>query len=68
MTRTEIPAQLLADIKNYLNITWDDNATDENSVALLRPVLCTLMAKAAVLSIMRRTARHAHYCLSIAGI
>lgn len=29
MTRAEIPAQLLADVKNYLNITWDDTATDE---------------------------------------
>lgn len=28
MTRAEVPAQLLADVKNYLNITWDDEATD----------------------------------------
>ena len=29
MNRNDIPAQLLADIKNYLNITWDDAATDD---------------------------------------
>ena len=30
MTRDDIPAQLLADIKNALNITWSDPATDSN--------------------------------------
>ena len=29
MNRDNVPAQLLADIKNYLNITWDDAATDD---------------------------------------
>ena len=28
MDRNNIPTQLLSDIKNYLNITWDDTATD----------------------------------------
>lgn len=28
MRRAEIPAELLADVKNYLNITWEDEATD----------------------------------------
>ena len=28
MTRAEVPAALLADVKNHLNITWDDEATD----------------------------------------
>lgn len=28
MNRNNIPTQLLSDIKNYLNITWDDTATD----------------------------------------
>ena len=28
MRRTSIPPELLADVKNYLNITWDDDATD----------------------------------------
>lgn len=26
--RDEVPAELLAAVKNYLNITWDDEATD----------------------------------------
>lgn len=29
LTRDTIPPELLADIKNYLNITWSDPATDE---------------------------------------
>ena len=29
MNRGNVPAQLLADIKNYLNITWDDAVTDD---------------------------------------
>lgn len=29
MNRGNVPAQLLSDIKNYLNITWDDAATDD---------------------------------------
>lgn len=33
--RNEIPAQLLADVKNYLNITWDDLATDERIRGLI---------------------------------
>lgn len=28
MDRETIPLQLLEDVKNYLNITWDDEATD----------------------------------------
>ena len=28
MERQDIPPGLLADLKNYLNITWDDAATD----------------------------------------
>lgn len=28
MARSEIPAGLLADVKNYLDITWEDAATD----------------------------------------
>lgn len=29
MTRDNIPAELLSDIKNYLDITWDDEAEDK---------------------------------------
>lgn len=35
MTRTDIPAALLADVKNYLNITWDDQATDDKIRGLI---------------------------------
>lgn len=30
MNRTEIPAELMDDVKNYLNITWSDAGTDAN--------------------------------------
>lgn len=40
MKRTEIPAELLADVKNYLNITWEDEATDDK--------ICGLIASASV--------------------
>lgn len=33
--RTAIPAALLADVKNYLNITWNDLATDERIRGLI---------------------------------
>lgn len=33
--RNEIPAALLADVKNYLNITWDDLATDKRIRGLI---------------------------------
>ena len=35
MNRSEIPPQLLADVKNYLNITWTDDATDSNVCAYI---------------------------------
>lgn len=35
MKRAEIPAELLADVKNYLNITWEDEATDEKIRGLI---------------------------------
>ena len=30
MQRTEVPSDLLESVKNYLNITWSDSATDDN--------------------------------------
>ena len=33
--RTAIPAALLVDVKNYLNITWDDQATDDRIRSLI---------------------------------
>ena len=35
MTRAEVPEQLLADAKNYLNITWTDEATDDKLRGLI---------------------------------
>lgn len=40
MKRQEIPAALLADVKNHLNITWEDQATEQK--------LCGLIAAASV--------------------
>jgi len=40
MKRTEVSAELLADVKNDLNITWNDQATDEK--------ICGLIAAASV--------------------
>lgn len=33
--RTEVPAELLAAVKNYLNITWDEQATDNKVCGLI---------------------------------
>lgn len=35
MQRADISEQLLADVKNYLNITWDDEATDNKLRGLI---------------------------------
>lgn len=35
MTRQNIPPALLVDVKNYLNITWEDEATDEKIRGLI---------------------------------
>ena len=35
MKRAEVPEQLLADVKNYLNITWSDTATDNKVRGLI---------------------------------
>nr|DAJ90224.1 MAG TPA: Head Tail Connector Protein [Bacteriophage sp.] len=40
MKRTEIPIQLLSDVKNFLNITWNDDETEQK--------LCSLIASASV--------------------
>jgi|GEM_PF-5057501 len=37
MQRQSVSAELLADVKNQLNITWDDEATITRFVALLPP-------------------------------
>ena len=33
--RNNLPAGLLADVENYLNITWDDEATDQKIGGLI---------------------------------
>ena len=35
MKRAEVPERLLADVKNYLNITWSDTATDNKVRGLI---------------------------------
>ncbi len=35
MKRTEVSAELLADVKNNLNITWNDQATDDKIRSLI---------------------------------
>lgn len=35
MARDNLPEGLLADVKNYLNITWDDEATDKKISGLI---------------------------------
>lgn len=35
MDRETVPLQLLEDVKNYLNITWDDEATDRKVRGLI---------------------------------
>lgn len=35
MKRSEISAELLEDVKNHLNITWDDDATDSKIRGLI---------------------------------
>ena len=35
MKRTEVSPKLLSEVKNHLNITWDDGATDEKICGLI---------------------------------
>lgn len=35
MQRSSIPAELLSDVKNYLDITWDDEAADKKISGLI---------------------------------
>lgn len=45
MTRQTVPAALLADVKNYLNITWDDEATDAKINGLIASAAAYLDSK-----------------------
>lgn len=45
ITRESVPADLLADVKNYLNITWDDVATDAKINGLIASAAAYLDSK-----------------------
>lgn len=45
MTRQTVPPALLADVKNYLNITWDDEATDAKINGLIASAAAYLDSK-----------------------
>ncbi len=45
MQRQRIPAELLADVKNYLNITWDDEATDNKTRGFIAAAMAYLNEK-----------------------
>lgn len=45
VSRDSLPQGLLADVKNYLNITWDDEATDAKVSGLIAAGMVYLNAK-----------------------
>lgn len=45
ITRESVPAALLADVKNYINITWDDEATDAKINGLIASAAAYLDGK-----------------------
>lgn len=45
MKRNEISAELLSDVKNHLNITWDDDATDNKIRGLIAAATAYLDGK-----------------------
>ena len=45
VNRTALPDGLLADVKNYLNITWDDEATDQKISGLIASGMVYLNGK-----------------------
>ena len=45
MQRADIPPALLAAVKNYLNITWDDETTDEKVRGLIASATVYLDSK-----------------------
>lgn len=45
MTRQTVPADLLADVKNYLNITWDDDETNIKISGLIASAAAYLDSK-----------------------
>lgn len=45
VSRDSLPEGLLSDVKNYLNITWDDDATDQKVSGLIASGMIYLNAK-----------------------
>ena len=45
VSRESLPEGLLSDVKNYLNITWDDDATDTKVSGLIAAGMVYLNAK-----------------------
>ena len=45
VSRDSLPQGLLADVKNYVNITWDDEATDAKVSGLIASGMAYLNAK-----------------------
>ena len=45
VSRESLPEGLLSDVKNYLNITWDDDATDAKMSGLIAAGMVYLNAK-----------------------
>ena len=45
VSRGSLPEGLLSDVKNYLNITWDDDATDAKVSGLIASGMVYLNAK-----------------------
>ena len=45
MTRQTVPAALLADVENYCNVTWQDDATDDKYKNMIAAVAAYLEEK-----------------------
>lgn len=45
ITRDNVPPALLADVKNYINITWDDDVTDAKISGLIASAAAYLDGK-----------------------
>lgn len=46
VSRTDLPGGLLEEIKNYLDVTWSDEATDKKYSGLIASGMCYLNEKA----------------------
>ncbi len=46
MGRDSLPVELLKDVKNHLNITWDDSATDRKISGIIASGMMYLNSKA----------------------